>query len=288
MVILSKNDFIDEVRKFDIKTEYAVVKPNWVSNTKGMFTEAEILDWLMEALPNQKKIIIESYTPWRGLKFEEDSNLKGNGVTLEGGKEHWDFYRKQDVYFLESTGNIGILEKYNTEYINITNEVWENKCVKSGIIKNIVENDSRSIKWTEFYSYFPQKLFEIREKSTFISLSKIKIEDNIPDIYVSMSVKNLFGLIPHPSRRIPFHGINHETVPEVIRDTYNIYTSLFKNTLWITEGIKTLVLNYCEPKQKVVSNQNLMFIGKDGVKVDTEACMGMGVDPNKVPYLNQA
>lgn len=230
MVIKNKQDFIDLVKSFDVHTEYAVIKPNWVSNQAGEYTEPEILDWLLEALPGQKKIVIESYTPWRGLKFEEDDTHKGQGVTLEGGKKHWDFYKKQDEHFLKTTGIESILKKYNAEYLNVTNEVWAGNCVKPDEIKGLVENKGKTVKWPELYSYIPQGLFDIRESATLISLSKIKVEESIPIIYISMSIKNLFGLIPHPSRWIPFHGEDHATVPGVIISILS--TPVYSKTLF--------------------------------------------------------
>ena len=58
--------FTDEVRKFDIRSKNIIVKPNWISNGDGEYTESEILDALFNAFPKQKKIVTESYTPWRG------------------------------------------------------------------------------------------------------------------------------------------------------------------------------------------------------------------------------
>lgn len=285
MQVKSRDEFIKQIQGFHIDTEYAVVKPNWVSNKVGEYTEPEILDWLFEALPRQKKIVVESYTPWRGLKFVEEDRHKGKGVTLEGGKKHWDFYKKQDKHFLEVTGISKVLKKHNADYLNVTNEVWDNTCVEPNLVKELVESKDKPIKWEELYSYIPKQLYDIRNSSTLISLSKIKIEESIPVILISMSAKNLFGLIPHPSRWIPFHGEDHTSIPEVIRDIYTVYTCLFDNTLWIAEGIKTLVRNYCEASQKVTINRNLFFIDKDARKVDSKACVEMGIDPKKVGHL---
>ncbi len=286
MIVTTKGQFINAIQKFNVDSENVVVKPNWVSNEAGEYTEPEILDWLLESFPKQKKIIVESYTPWRGLKFVEKDNHKGEGVTLEGGKKHWEFYKKQDKHFLKITGIGRVIAKHNAKYINFTNEFWAGNCVEVDKIRSIVEVRSNIIKWDELYSYIPKQLFDIRNSSTLISLSKIKVEESIPVIHISMSIKNLFGLIPHPSRWIPFHGENHETVPEVIKDVYTIYTSLFQKSLWITEGVKTLVRNYCEPNQKIINNQHLLFVGKNGKIVDSEACRAIGINPNEVPHLN--
>lgn len=281
----SKSEFISKLQKHRINTKYLVVKPNWISNEPGEYTEAEILDWLFEAYPNTKKIVVESYTPWKGLKFIEPDTHKGKGVTLKGGKKHWDFYKKQDSHFLHETGNDEVLKRHNANYINITNEVWSDKCVEPNVIKSLVESNGESVKWKELYSYIPKKLFDIRNDSTLVSLSKIKIEESIPIIYISMSIKNLFGLIPHPSRWIPFHGEDHSPVPQVIKDIYTIYTSLFEKNLWIAEGIKTLIRNYFEPDQEIVKNKNIMFIGKNAVEVDSLACKSQGLKPDKVPHI---
>ena len=97
MIISNFLSFKKQIDNFQIKTKYIVIKPNWVSNEAGEFTEPEILDWLLSCFPNHKKIIVESYTPWRGLKFVEEDSHKGEGVTLVGGKKHWEFMEKKFI-----------------------------------------------------------------------------------------------------------------------------------------------------------------------------------------------
>jgi hypothetical protein len=63
MFIHRESDFIKQIQSFNIGTEYIIVKPKWISNTPGEYAEPEILDWLLKAVPEQKKIVIESYTP---------------------------------------------------------------------------------------------------------------------------------------------------------------------------------------------------------------------------------
>jgi uncharacterized protein (DUF362 family) len=283
MVIESARKFIQEIRAFGIDTEYAIIKPNWVSNDYGEYTEPEILDWLLEAIPDQKKIIIESYTPWRGLRFFQDNKKNPEVVSLVSGIKYWDLYKQQDREFLELTGIRKVMERHKIEYVNITNEVWVKRCVKPETVLGVI--GKVDLRWPELCSYVPKRLFELREKATLISLSKIKIEDSIPVIGVSMSVKNLFGLIPHPSRWEPFHGQGHSLIPEAIREMYLIYSGIFTNSVWITEGIKTLVMNYCDPEQKIIEDKGWYFIGRDGRKVDEEACEEMGLDAAKIPQL---
>jgi len=272
---------IDRVKSFGINTEYAIIKPNWVSNRPGEFTEPEILDDLLTALPDQKKIVIESYTPWRGPRnsaLERASNLTD-------GKAMRDEYKQRDEQFLVDTGIGAILTKHQVEYLNVTDTVWDGQCVDATAIQQIVEAAGGTIHNQELCRFVPQRLFDLRDRATLISLGKIKVEEGIPTIIVSMSVKNLFGLIPHPSRRKPYHGNNHERIPQAIRDVYTIYTSLFGHSLWIAEGIKSWIKNYCQPDQQIIKDQNLLFVGPSGPIVDADACRAINVDPKRVPYL---
>lgn len=271
----------EEIRRFKIDTEYVIIKPNWVSNNKGSFTESIILDKVMQAFPNQKKIVIESYTPWRGHEFS--SNQK----SLENGKECWQLYKEQDKKFLEETGISRTLNLHDAKYINITDRVWNNHCVEPEVIKNLVESERNFIKWGELYSYIPKELFDIKDKSTLISLSKIKTEPNIPEICVSMSVKNLFGLIPHPSRRVPFHGKDHKVLVSAIKDIYTIYTSIFETNFWITEGVITMIKDNEGPNFKILEDQKLLFLGKDGRKVDSETADYLGIDPKTIKHIQR-
>lgn len=272
----------DRVKSFGIDTEYAIIKPNWVSNRPGEFTEPEILDWLLDALPDQKKIVIESYTPWRG---ERNSALE-RASNLTDGQAFRDQYKRRDMEFLAATGIGAVLDYHQAEYLNVTDAVWDGQCVEATAIRRLVESAGGSITNPELYGFVPRQLFDRRDRATLISLGKIKAEEGIPTIIVSMSVKNLFGLIPHPSRRQPYHGQNHERIPAAIRDVYTIYTSIFGHSLWIAEGIKSWIKNYCQPDQQIITDQNLLFVGTNGSSVDIAACRAIGIDPNRVPYLH--
>lgn len=284
MIISGKQDFINLIQSFNIQSDFVIVKPNWVDIEEGNYTEAQILDWLFESLPNQKKIVVESFTPWRGLKYGGGKELR---VNLTGGKEFWDFYKKQDQYFLDKTGLGRVLDKFNAEYINVTDEFWKGKMVPQGIIKDLVEKKHQDIYWTDFYSYIPQKLFDIRNQSTFISLAKIKLEEKNEQIIVSLSIKNTFGLIPHPSRRKPFHNRNHSFITQAIIDINKIYITIFPSNLWINEGILSLVKNYCEDNQFYEKNKNLVFVNLDPVEADSAVCRAFNIDPAQVPYLER-
>lgn len=277
-----KDEFQNKLKDLSVKSKHLLVKPNWVSNVNGEFTESEILDWVLEVFPDQKKYIVESYTPWRGLNYLGEHKDDDLVVNLDGGKKYWEFYKRQDKEFLKNTGISQVLKKYSAKYINVTNEYWANKCVDSNIISQEVNID---FEWKELTSCIPEELFNVKDDSTFISLAKIKLEPSIPQIKVSMSIKNLFGLIPHPSRWNPFHENNHKKIPQAICDIYNIYDSLFTQSIWINEGIFSLVQNYCENDQFLETNRNLFFIDDNGYETDSATCTSFGIDPTAVPYL---
>jgi len=284
MKIQGKADFIQTIRDFDIETEYVIIKPNWVTNNKGFFTEAEILRWLCQALPEQKKIIVESYTPWRGLIYQprwEGDDLK---VDLEGGKDYWDFYRELDREFLRETGIADALAEFEVEYVNVTECVWDRRCVSHNIIESEIERQGYRLVHTDFYAYVPERLFEIRNQATFISLAKIKLQASGP-LGFSLSIKNLYGMLPHPSRR-KFHPPENENagLAESLRDIFMLYRLLFRESLWINEGMLTLLRDYFGENQRVEEGSNVLFVGRDPLQVDAETCSEFGIEPRQSSY----
>jgi len=214
--------------------------------------------------------------------------IKGDGIGPEIADAVVEIFdaAKVPVTWIEKDAGLSVIEKYDVDYINITNEVWKGGCVEGKKIRKLMQDKEKTIHFDELYSLVPEKIIEIRKKATFISLAKIKTEENIQNISISMSVKNIFDLIPHPSRKVPFHGTDHKLVSQAINDIYAIYTSLFSKSIWITEGVKTLVKNYCSEDQQIIEDQGLLFIGQDGKKVDKIACLKMNINPSKVKYLN--
>jgi len=286
MKVESKQGFQSFIRSLNISSEYVVIKPNWVIYGKGMYSDPQTLAWLLGCFqPNQKIIVIESYTPWRGLNnnlIDADNNI---GVDLGSGKTYWDFYQKQDEYFLEKTGIGCLLARYNARYLNITNEYWKHRCCPGSWIEKELKTKSFNLRFPELSSYVPKALYEIRSHSTFISLTTIKLQTQNPAIYISLSLKNLFGLIPAPCRLIPYQNNNHQNTPVAITDINKIYASLFPESVWINEGLKYIVHGYCSENERLETDTGLLFVGKDSIQVDSETCRAVQIDPKEVPYL---
>lgn len=282
MRIHNQEEFVRTIQSIGIDTERILIKPNWVDNQPGNFTEPIILDWLLSAFPKQEKIIIESYTPWRGEKLKNDLP----SADLEESKKYWETYKQIDKDFLDQNGTQKILEKHNARYINVTDLFWKNETADPQEIRLLTEQKYGPIFYQEFYSYIPKTILEHRKETTLISCAKIKLETENPHITVSLSVKNLFGLIPNPSRR-NYHLENHRRIPQAITNIYKIYDAIFESSLWLNEGIFSMVEHYCEPNQGYRKNLGLLFAGRDGIETDRDTCESLDIDPNSVPYLKK-
>ncbi len=286
MKLKTKQEFQEYIQSLDISTDYIVIKPNWYSNLLEKFTGPEMLTWLMECFkPEQQIVVIESYTPWRGLEklgIEPDND---KGVDLIEGKTHWDYYRNQDNQFLNETGIDEVLKKYNATYLNITNEYWKNHCCDSSLIEKRLVKRGFNLTFKELSSYIPKKLYEICDKSTFISISRIKLQTQTPPIMISVSLKNVFGLIPRPVRMVPYHGENHQSTPYAIADINKIYASLFEKSLWINDGLRSVVYHYFAENEYIEYDTGLLFAGQNPIEVDSQTCMAVQVNPNEVPYI---
>lgn len=273
-----KEDFQKEIIKnLDLVPECVIVKPNWISERVGEFTSSRVLDWTLECFPFSEKFVVESYTSWRSAGEGVD------GHDLEMAFYNRDDYRKGDVNFLSRTGNSDVLAKHNAKYINVTDEFWNDACIDSGKIARHLQ-EGVSIMNEELLGYVPSSLFYVPDNSLFVSLARIKFERQIPNIVASLGVKNLFGLIPHPSRKV-FHGIDDCNVASNVLDVYNIYDSLFEKMLFIVEGIGGMLEDYCSDSQRVVDCGSRFYVGRNGISLDRKICEDFGVNPDNVGYL---
>ena len=284
MKIRGKADFIAAIDQFDIQTEYAVIKPNWVSNLEGEFTEAEVLAWLLEALPRQKKIVVEGYTPWRGLVYQpkrEGDELK---VDLAGSRENRDFYRQMDRVFLQETGTGKVLQSYEAEYLNITECFWAGECVPGEKMLQEIQTRGYEFNHPDFASYMPSRLYDIRHDATLISLAKIKRSAS-PVVGCASTIKNMFGLLPAPSRARYHMGDDMEGLAEALEDTFFLYALTFQNSLWLAEGIRSIALHPYTPQKTVKKGLNHLFLGRDPISVTLDSAKIVDMDPFVSPFF---
>lgn len=268
--ITSRSDLREIIGSFNIKSDTVLVKPNWVGAYPGGYTDAKIIDLLLSSLEGKRVVFLESYTFWR-----TDKKKKGEGdyfsskeAALESGKQHWEFFKSMDKWFLQETGIDKVLKKHGAKYLSITNEIWKGKGVKPETISSIVEKRFSPVAIKEMYEMVPESIFAFRG-CPLISLAKAKIDSAYGG---SFSIKNMFGLIPDPNRYEKYHGGDSEKIlARSIIDVHKIYQSLF-NVKFVVES----VFQYCrmdwttEMSQKI-DGDGTLIAGDSGYEVDSEA-----------------
>ncbi|MCW3985942.1 MAG: hypothetical protein NWE91_05995 [Candidatus Bathyarchaeota archaeon] len=258
----SKKDFYHFLRELDVKSVVFVVKPNW--SNAHTFTSAETLDKLFSTLQGRIKVI-EGYSAWRN---ELNTGPEPRDViTPSNAKAKWQWIKEQDKWFLKYSGIDEILAKHDVEYINVTEEIWLTRTLDPNEVREFVDNKYGILVSQELYSFVPTKIYELRD-SVLISLNNSwRIREKI-----SLSTKNLFGLIPDPARYGKWHGKNDSHLSRSIVDINKIYRSLFSPCYWINE-IK----------------ESGIFVGsKNSMEADAVAAKLMGVDPETIDYLKLA
>jgi len=269
-LITNSKDFQEAIDTLDLKGDTILVKPNWVGPFAGGYTDDKVIDLLLSSLKGKKVIFLESYTFWRTDKKKDgpDDYFSSKEATLETGRQHWDFFKEMDKWFLEYTGIGEVLKKHNAEYLCITDEIWEDKVADSIEIQRLVEEKYSPVRDKDLYKIVPQRLFELKG-APLISFSKAKIDSAYG---LSASIKNLFGLIPDPSRYVKYHGGDEEKLLSTsIVDINKVYQSLF-NTKFVVES----VFEYCEMnwdagKSTKIEGDGTLIYGDSGLEVDRQA-----------------
>jgi len=117
------------------------------------------------------------------------------------------------------------------------------------------------------YHFVPQQIYHLRG----CALVSLNLSRKTREV-LSLSTKNLFGLIPNPARYGKWHGKNDALLPQSIVDINKIYRSLFTPCYWINE----------------VKDQDLLIGSENSVLADAVTATFMGVDPEEVAYLQAA
>lgn len=249
-----------------------LIKPNW--GTVECFTEAQILDWTLAAIPGDK-LVIESHG-W--ARNEETLHQQASpGLTKTN-------LRQGDRWFLEHTGMDRVLAKHHVAYLNLTEEIWAGRAADPALIQAAVEAKFAPVEQKDLYAKVPARLYEMRGGS-LLSLAKHKIV--FYPLGVSLSIKNLFGLIPGPSRG-KYHGKNDTLLDQSIVDINKIYRSLFS-----LKGIVEVVhsfgrLETATDRTHVYPGLGLAMASEDTVSLDAFAAFAGGRTPDSVGHLRLA
>ncbi|MFQ6095194.1 MAG: DUF362 domain-containing protein [Candidatus Bathyarchaeia archaeon] len=278
-----------------LKADIFIVKPNWMSSHPANFTDAETLRILLEALDG-RIVVTEAYSLERqngNMRFTVDGEEVDWGWIMrhpswhwikEGGR--WDQIRKQDKWFLDEYGFTDLFDELGVHYLNVTEEVWQGRTVDAWKIKKAVEARFGPVFKEELYGFMPQQLYELRG-ATLISFGKVK---GIRGTFPSLTMKNLFGLIPDPLRSW-WHGPNDEWLSRSIVDINKLYASLFR-VYGICEAIRYATIRHPEGEVKVpwgsyniAKDLGVLALGRHLVSVDAILCGLIGIDPEKVSYI---
>jgi uncharacterized protein (DUF362 family) len=249
-----------------------LIKPNW--GTVECYSEADILDWTLAAIPGEK-LVIESHG-W--ARNEETLLHQAPGALTKAN------LRKGDRWFRETNGIQDVLEKHQVEYLNLTEEVWAGRTADPSQIQRVVEDQYAPVQFAEMYAKVPERLYALRG-GTILSLTKYKIV--FLPLGVSFSVKNLFGLIPGPSRG-KYHGKEHAFLDQSIVDINKIYRSLF-TVKGVIEAVHSAGYHEVEAERmRAYPGSGQVFASEDTLSLDAFATTLSGRDPQSVGHLRLA
>jgi len=281
----------------DLEPGVLIVKPSWYSPHPANFTSAEALRMLIEAL-DRRVVVTEGYSLDRqdgSMKFQVDGEAVDWRWVMkhpswewvrEGGR--WDEFRKQDRWFLDEHGFTDLFEEFGVDYVNVTEEVWSGRVVDPTTVKRAVEEKFKTVIDEKLYSFLPKR-FHGLAGSPLISLGRVK---GIGGTYPSLTLKNLFGLIPDPLRS-SWHGPKDSLLGRSIVDIAKVYASFF-GVHGVCEAIESATAEHPEGevqvpwgRYKVVKGVGAVAVGRNLVSLDAVLCGLMGVDPEKVSYLQE-
>ena len=265
-----EDEFSSFIDQLDLKPPF-IIKPNWINDELAHHTDPLVLEWMVRKLNEiGETAVVEAYSA---------RNQKGRARKDE---TKIDKYRRTEGRYLKKMGLDRLFSELGVRYINVDEEVLSDDIADPRTVKTITEtNGGGPVNHEELYSYIPRVLYEMRG-GTLISLAKFKLT-------LSMSTKNLFGLIPdlpQTGGRGFYHGEKDRDLPSSIIDVYRIYCSVF-NVVGFVEGIRNLtgfidrgshhsMFGY---DYEVKENLGLIYYGTDPLWLDAFIAAQCGIEP---------
>ncbi len=113
-----------------------------------------------------------------------------------------------------------------------------------------------------------------------VSMPKLKTHHWVG---ATLSMKNLFGLAPGGVYGWPKNVLHWAGINECIADLYRVFSP---KTFAIVDGIDGMEGN--GPIQGTPKHAGVLIAGADMAAVDATCCRIMGIDPERIEYLNLA
>jgi uncharacterized protein (DUF362 family) len=258
-----------------------VVKPNWSSSM--IYTEAQILDWVLSSIEGEVTVV-ESYAMWRNELFLDPDRPRDNEFLKLLGVQKKKDLRENDKWFLEFSGIQEVLDRHNVEYMNLSEEFWAKRVCDSESIHEAVNKKYSPVLTETLAASVPTRLYDLRG-GTLIDLTKPK--RSLPANFVSLSLKNMFGMIPTPYRR-KYHGDNEELLTQSILDINKICNALF-DVVGVIEGLFTTSETIDNPMIPAIHrNTGYIWTSDKPLSLDALVTTQLGIDPHAVEYLQEA
>jgi uncharacterized protein (DUF362 family) len=273
------------------------VKPNWYSPLRGGYTDANALETILSALPG-KAIIVEGYS----------NDRQDGSTTYRAGDEKIDWMwlikhpdldwlteenlenmRRQDRWFRDSHGITDVLNRHGAEYLSVTEELLAGRVEDPAEVKKRVESKYPAVEHDRLYSYMPSRLAK-HAGASLISFAHVK---GARGNYPSLTLKNMFGLIPDPLRSW-WHGLKDVRLSRSIVDIAKVYAAYFP-LVGVCEALSCYTVTDPDGDVKapwgayrIEDGGGFVACGAKLVEVDAVVSGLIRVDPEKVGYTGPA
>jgi len=235
-----------------------IIKPNWTNSLPTSLPHFEALKKLLNCLKEKELVVTESYTAWRNRLYRQHFMDTGNMEWEENVKPHnakvmWEWLRKEEEWFLDFFGFKKWFKEYSIDYVNVTEEMWNQRTAPAEKVKACLGDKKALVKNTKLFDMVPEKFMELKG-CTLLNFTKLYKTG----IYAA---KNMMGLIPDPNRT-EYHGENDSQLIQNIHDINIIYRSLFT----VTDMVES------------ITNHNLAISGTNPAQLDELGSVMMGTE----------
>lgn len=275
-----------------------LVKPNWYSPMRGGYTDAAALEILLSALPG-RAIVVEGYSGDRqdgsavygvhGEKVDWRWLLRNPGLSWVLQDGNLEMMRSWDKWYRDSLGLTDVMERHGCEYLSVTEEILAGRVEDPPVVKRRVEERYPAVQYPKLYGYMPRKLAEYAG-APLISFAHLK---GARSTYPSLTIKNLFGLVPDPWRSW-WHGKGDARLSRSIIDIAKIYSSYFSligvceafTSYTVTDPLGDVKVSW--GAYRVEDGDGFVACGVSLTDLDSVVCSLVKVNPSNVGYLSEA